>query len=60
MASSYGATAVAAKVLIWVAIGAGFYLVPEVSRQRAAGEDPRAILGGRWASLLVCADPRAC
>ncbi len=28
MASSYGATAVAAKVLIWVAMGAGFYLVP--------------------------------
>ncbi len=40
VASSYAATAVAAKVLIWVAMGAGFYLVPEVSRRRAAGEDP--------------------
>ena len=45
MASSYSAVAVAAKVLIWVAMGAGFYLVPEVSRRRAEGEDPRPILG---------------
>ena len=35
LASSYAATAVAAKVLVWVAIGASFYLVPEVSRRRA-------------------------
>ncbi len=41
IASSYAATAVAAKVLIWVAIGAGFYLVPEVSRRRAQGEETR-------------------
>ena len=45
-ASAYAATAVAAKVLIWVAIGAGFYLVPEVSRRRAAGEDTRPVLAG--------------
>jgi O-antigen/teichoic acid export membrane protein len=57
MASSYGATAVAAKVLIWVAIGAGFYLVPEVSRRRAAGEDTRPILFRALAIILVCAVP---
>ena len=51
MASSYAATAVAAKVLIWVAIGAGFYLVPEASRRRAAGEDTRPVLlQSRWGS----------
>src|SRR5438874_4634943 len=44
VASSYAASAVAAKVLIWVAMGAGFYLVPEVSRRRAAGEDPGGVL----------------
>ena len=44
LASSYAATAVAAKVLIWVAIGAGFYLVPEVSRRRAEGKDTRPVL----------------
>ena len=55
--SSYAATAVAAKVLIWVAIGAGFYLVPEVSRRRAAGEDPRPVLAHALGIILVCAIP---
>jgi O-antigen/teichoic acid export membrane protein len=57
LASSYGATAVAAKVLIWVAIGAGFYLVPEVSRRRAAGEDTRPVLARALGIILVCAVP---
>jgi len=57
LASSYGATAVAAKVVIWVAIGAGFYLVPEVSRRRAAGEDTRPILFRALAIISVCAVP---
>ena len=57
MASSYGATAVAAKVLIWVAIGAGFYLVPEVSRRRASGEDTRPILFRALGIIAVCAVP---
>jgi O-antigen/teichoic acid export membrane protein len=57
LASSYGATAVAAKVVIWVAIGAGFYLVPEVSRRRAAGEDTRPILFRALAIIAVCAVP---
>jgi O-antigen/teichoic acid export membrane protein len=56
-ASSYGAVAVAAKVLIWVAMGAGFYLVPEVSRRRAAGEDPRPILARALGIVAVCAVP---
>ena len=45
LASSYAATAVAAKVLIWVAIGAGFYLVPEVSAapRRGRGHPPGAV-----------------
>ena len=57
VASSYGAVAVAAKVLIWVAMGAGFYLVPEVSRRRAAGEDPRPILIRSLGIVAVCAVP---
>jgi O-antigen/teichoic acid export membrane protein len=57
LASSYGAVAVAAKVLIWVAMGAGFYLVPEVSRRRAAGQDTRAILARSLAIVAVCAVP---
>jgi O-antigen/teichoic acid export membrane protein len=57
VASSYGAVAVAAKVLIWVAMGAGFYLVPEVSRRRAAGENPRPILARSLGIVAVCAIP---
>jgi O-antigen/teichoic acid export membrane protein len=57
VASSYAASAVAAKVLIWVAMGAGFYLVPEVSRRRAEGEDTRIILLRALAIVGVCAVP---
>jgi len=57
VASSYAATAVAAKVLIWVAMGAGFYLVPETSRRRAAGEDPRGVLFRALGIIAVCAVP---
>jgi O-antigen/teichoic acid export membrane protein len=57
LASSYAATAVAAKVLIWVAIGAGFYLVPETSRRRALGEDTRPVLARALAIIFVCSVP---
>jgi O-antigen/teichoic acid export membrane protein len=56
-ATSYAAVAVAAKVLIWVAIGAGFYLVPEVSRRRAEGEDTRPVMMRTLGIILVCAIP---
>jgi O-antigen/teichoic acid export membrane protein len=55
--NSYAAIAVAAKVLIWVAIGAGFYLVPEVSRRRAKGEETRPVLLRALAIIVVCAVP---
>jgi O-antigen/teichoic acid export membrane protein len=57
MASSYAATAVAAKVLIWVAMGASFYLVPEVSRRRSEGLNTRPVLMRALAIILVCAVP---
>ncbi len=56
-ATSYAAVAVAAKVLIWVAIGAGFYLVPEVSRRRAEGLDTRGVLLKALGIIFVCAIP---
>lgn len=57
VASSYSATAVAAKVVIWVAMGAGFYLVPEVSRRRAAGQDTRPVLARALLIIAVVAVP---
>jgi O-antigen/teichoic acid export membrane protein len=55
--NSYAVAAVAAKVLIWVAMGAGFYLVPETSRRRAAGEDTRIVLVRALGIVVVCAVP---
>jgi O-antigen/teichoic acid export membrane protein len=57
VASSYAVAAVAAKVLIWVAMGAGFYLVPETSRRRAAGQDTRVVLARALGIIGVCAIP---
>jgi O-antigen/teichoic acid export membrane protein len=55
--NSYAVAAVAAKVLIWVAMGAGFYLVPETSRRRAAGEDTRIVLMRALGIIVVCSIP---
>jgi O-antigen/teichoic acid export membrane protein len=57
VASSYAVAAVAAKVVIWVAMGAGFYLVPETSRRRATGADTRPVLLRSVAIIVVCAVP---
>lgn len=43
-AGAYAAAAVAAKVVVWVAIGIGFYLLPEAARRHAAGQDARPVL----------------
>lgn len=43
LAGAYAADAVAAKVIVWVAIGLGFYVVPEAAR-RGAGPDSRRLL----------------
>jgi O-antigen/teichoic acid export membrane protein len=56
-ATSYAAVAVAAKVLIWIAIGAGFYLVPEVSRRQSEGEDTRPVLLRTLGIIVVAAIP---
>lgn len=57
VASSWGATTIAAKALVWVAMGAGFYLVPETSRRHAEGEDTRPVLLRTIAIVLVLAVP---
>jgi O-antigen/teichoic acid export membrane protein len=57
VASSYAVAAVAAKVLIWVAMGASFYLVPETSRLRSIGQDTRPVLLKSLGIVFVCALP---
>ncbi len=43
-AGSYAVAAVAAKAIIWIAVGLGMYLVPEAARRAKTGEDARTIL----------------
>jgi glycosyltransferase involved in cell wall biosynthesis/O-antigen/teichoic acid export membrane protein len=43
-AGAYAAAALAAKTLVWIAIGVGLYLLPEAARRAAAGLPPRVAL----------------
>ncbi len=43
-AGAYAAAAVAAKAVVWVAIGIGLYLLPEATRASRTGGDPRRVL----------------
>ena len=43
-AGAYAVAAVAAKAIVWVAVGLGFYLLPETARRSRGGEDARPIL----------------
>jgi glycosyltransferase involved in cell wall biosynthesis/O-antigen/teichoic acid export membrane protein len=43
-AGSYAAASVAAKAVIWVAIGLGLYLLPEAVRRTRLGRDARPVL----------------
>jgi O-antigen/teichoic acid export membrane protein len=54
LASSYAAAAVAAKSILWIAVGVGLYLVPEAARRRAEGRSSHAVLGKCYI-LLGCA-----
>ncbi len=56
-AGSYAVAAVAAKVVVWVAIGVGLQLLPQATARAAAGEDPRPVLFRALAVLAVIAGP---
>jgi O-antigen/teichoic acid export membrane protein len=49
--------AVAAKSVVWVAIGVGLQLLPQATRRAAAGQDPRPILYRALAVLTAVAAP---
>ena len=56
-ASSYAVAAVAAKAIMWIAIGIGLYLLPETARRAKTGEDPRPILIRTLGLIAVMAVP---
>lgn len=56
-AGAYAIAAVAAKSVVWVAIGVGLQLLPEATRRHAAGLDPRPVLARSLGVLVVVAAP---
>jgi O-antigen/teichoic acid export membrane protein len=56
-AGAYASAAVAAKALVWVAVGVSFYVVPEATKRLARGDDPLGVLGRGLAILGVAALP---
>ena len=44
-AGVYAAATVAGKAVVWIAVGLGFYVLPEATRRLADGLDPRPVLG---------------
>jgi O-antigen/teichoic acid export membrane protein len=56
-AGAYAAAVVAAKLVVWTAIGIGLHLLPEATRRAAAGDDPRPVLVRALGLLAVVAVP---
>ncbi|HEX6460660.1 MAG TPA: oligosaccharide flippase family protein [Thermoleophilaceae bacterium] len=56
-ASAYAAAAVAAKVMVWIAVGLGMYLLPEATRRTSVGRDARPVLLKTLAVLAATAVP---
>lgn len=56
-AGSYAVAAVAAKAIVWVAIGLGMYLLPESARRGKTGVDARPILLRTLALIALAATP---
>ncbi len=56
-AGAYAAAAVAAKAVVWVAIGIGLYLLPEAARASRSGGDPRRVLVRALAVVAAVAVP---
>ncbi len=56
-AGSYAVAAVAAKAVVWVAIGIALHLLPEATRRAAAGLNPIPVLFRAYGVLAVVATP---
>ena len=56
-AGVYAASTVAAKALVWIAVGIGMWLLPEAVHRAAAGGDPRPVLARAFALIGVVAVP---
>ena len=52
-AGVYAASTVAAKAVVWIAVGLGFWVLPEATRRAAGGGDPRPVLGRGLAVIVA-------
>jgi O-antigen/teichoic acid export membrane protein len=56
-AGSWAAAVVAGKVIIWIAVGLGMYLLPETARRTRLGESARPVLLRTYAIVAAAAVP---
>jgi O-antigen/teichoic acid export membrane protein len=56
-AGVYAATTVAAKLVVWIAVGIGLWVVPEATSAAAAGRDPRRVLVRALGLIALVAMP---
>jgi O-antigen/teichoic acid export membrane protein len=56
-AGAYAAAAVAAKIVVWTAVGVGLYLIPGAAARAAEGRDPRPVLLRALAVVAAVAAP---
>jgi O-antigen/teichoic acid export membrane protein len=57
ISGAYAQAAVAAKGVVWIAIGLGLYLLPEAAREAAKGADARHLLTRTTGLLMLVAIP---
>jgi O-antigen/teichoic acid export membrane protein len=57
VAGSYAAAAVAAKAVVWVAVGVALQLLPEATRRAVSGENPHPVLRRAILFLLLIGLP---
>jgi O-antigen/teichoic acid export membrane protein len=57
ISGAYAQAAVAAKGIVWIAIGLGLYLLPEAAREVSKGDDARHLLTRTGGLLMLVAIP---
>ena len=56
-AGAYAAAAVAAKIVVWTAVGVGLYVIPGAAARAVEGHDPRPVLLRAFGVVALVAAP---
>jgi O-antigen/teichoic acid export membrane protein len=56
-AGAYAAAAVAAKIVVWTAVGVGLYVIPGAAARAVEGHDPRPVLLRAFGVVALVATP---